>query len=50
MELINGKYRTQLKCMLCGEKFGDFSVMQSASILPICDKCRKTRKRLKSRK
>ena len=43
MQKVNGKYRTQLKCINCGKKFGDFTIGKASETLPICDECRKTR-------
>lgn len=43
MQKINGKYRTQLNCINCGGKFGDFTILKASETLPICNECRETR-------
>lgn len=47
MKNVKEKYRTQLKCVNCGEKFGDFTFGKASETLPVCDECRSTRKKVK---
>lgn len=46
----DNKYHTQLKCILCGEKFGDFTVGQASNTLPICPECKSSRVKAKVNK
>ena len=47
MELKDGKYKTQLRCINCGELFGDFTIMKASETLLMCDECRATKRKAK---
>lgn len=43
----DGKYYTNLQCANCGFYFGYFTIREATMKVPLCDKCKATRKKVR---